>query len=210
MKEFEHGNQNISHKEMSAQSVLFFIAGYDTTNAVFDHLISFLGQHPEWQDKLYEELKDKDLEYDKLGDYPVLNAVINETLRLKASLTVIERVAKEDCEILDTGIKVTAGTTISIQPYVIHRDADNFDNPNEFMPERFIDTGLDKSIAFIPFGVGSRFCIGMRFALNELRIGVAKFFLSYRVKLAKDFDLNYYNGSPLLSPKHVKIQLFER
>ena len=109
MKEFENGKDGISLEEISAQSVLFFIAGYDTTNAAFDHLLYFLSRNPEWQEKLYEEVKDRDFEYDKVSEFPILNAVIYETLRLKPSLILFERVAEKDCTLLDTGIPVEKG-----------------------------------------------------------------------------------------------------
>src|SRR6218665_3706607 len=112
MKEFENGKDGISLEEISAQSVLFFIAGYDTTNSAFDHTMYFLGKYPEWQEKLYDELKGKDLEYDRLLSLPILNAIIYEVLRLKPSLTAFDRVANKDCYLLDTGIAIEKGNII--------------------------------------------------------------------------------------------------
>lgn len=104
----EKGN-NITPKEISAQSVLFFIAGYDTTNSAFDHTLYYLGEHNDWQDKLYEELKSSKMDYDTLTNLPILNAIIYEVLRMKPSLVGFDRVANKDCELLDTGIKCPKG-----------------------------------------------------------------------------------------------------
>ncbi|XP_017462254.1 PREDICTED: cytochrome P450 3A8-like, partial [Rhagoletis zephyria] len=68
--------KGISPDELSGQGILFFIAGYDTSNATFDHCIFYLTQYPEWQEKLYQELnavKDE-LDYDKLKHLKILNA----------------------------------------------------------------------------------------------------------------------------------------
>ena len=112
MKEFENGKDGISLEEISAQSVLFFIAGYDTTNSAFDHVIYYLSRNPEWQEKLYDEIKNVKLEYDRLTSFQILNAIIYEVLRLKPSLVSFDRVAKKDCYLCDTGIPIEKGMDI--------------------------------------------------------------------------------------------------
>ena len=196
--------KGISKDEISGQGILFFIAGFDTTHATFDHTIYYLGQYPEWQERLYEELdqnRDK-LDYDNIGALPILNAIISETLRLNPPLTVAQREAKEDCELLDTGIKIPKGTLISIQPYVIHRMEENFSEPLQFKPERFLDKSIENNHAYLPFGVGPRLCVGMRFAQNELRIGLSNLFLNYRVEIQPNFKV-----FPIFILKHFKINL---
>lgn len=138
------------------------LLGYDTTSATLLHVIYFLTQHPEWQEKLYQEVyKMKDnLDYDNLKKMPILNGIINETLRLCPPLLEFHRVAKEDCTLLDTGIKIPKGTSIAIRPQAIHFDPEYFDEPAVFNPER----QHESNIAFMPFGVGNRLCVGMRFA----------------------------------------------
>lgn len=107
-----------------------------------------------------------ELDYDKLKHLPILNAIIGETLRLNPPLTIFQRESIEDCELLDTGIKIPKNTLISIQPYIIHRDPTYFSDPNTFKPERFLDksTSPESNIAYCPFGYGQRLCVGMRFA----------------------------------------------
>ena len=78
-------------------------------------------------------------------------------------------------------MKIPKNTMITIQPYVIHRDPENFPDPEQFKPERFIEKSAEFHPAFMPFGAGPRLCVGMRFAQNELRVGVAKFFLTYKI-----------------------------
>lgn len=182
--------KGISKEEIAGQGVIFFLAGFDTTNSTFCHVIYNLVKYPIWQEKLFEELKGKELimEYETLRNLPLLNAVINETLRLYPPLLELHRSCDRAQTLLDTGIVVPANSTIFIQPYVIHRDPDYFPEPNEFKPERFLgENSAESNIAFMPFGLGPRLCVGMRFALNELRIVIAQ--LIYNYKITADPDL---------------------
>ena len=141
---------------------LFFTKGYDTTSATFVHVIYFLTQFIDWQEKLFREIfqmKDN-LDYDNLKKLPILNGIINETLRLCPPLLEFQRVAKKDCTLLNTGIKIPKGTAIAIRPQALHFDPEYFDQPAVFNPER----QHESNDAFLPFGVGNRLCVGMRFA----------------------------------------------
>ena len=206
--------KGLSKEEMSGQGILFFIAGFDTTLSSLIHIIYYLTQYPEWQDRLYQELTElqDEISYDTLKNLKVLNAIINETLRLRPPLIEFHREAKADCELLDTGIKIPKDTLIIIQPYSIHRNAEYFPDPLEFKPERFFEkeTSPENHFAFAPFGYGQRLCVGMRFAQNELRIGLAKFILNYKVEAEKGLELEYYNGSILMSAKRLPVTISER
>src|SRR5690606_38497903 len=106
--------KGISKEEISGQGILFFIAGYDTTNATMCHILYYLVKYSEWQERLYEELVkiEGELDYEMLRDLPVLNAVINETLRLCPPLTFFQRCTAKDITLLDTGIKVSKDTVL--------------------------------------------------------------------------------------------------
>lgn len=179
------GDKNsITKDEIAGQGIIFFLAGYDTTNSTFCHMMYNLVKYPHWQEKLFEELsKQKDeMNYDLLRSLPLLNAFINETLRFHPPLLTVQRTAIEETTFLDTGIKIPARTSIIFHPYVIHHDPEYFPDPEKFMPERFIgENSAENNIAFMPFGVGPRLCVGMRFAQNELRAGLSKFILNYRL-----------------------------
>ena len=83
--------------ELTGQGILFFVAGYDTTSAALSHLVYYLAQNKDCQQRLYEELKDiNEFTYDKLGHLKYLNAVIDETLRLAPSLVRIQRQCEKE------------------------------------------------------------------------------------------------------------------
>ncbi|CAG2176887.1 unnamed protein product, partial [Oppiella nova] len=187
--------------ELTAQGIAFFIAGYDTTSAALTHAIYYLSQHKLHQQKLYEELKTCDeFTYEKLGHLKYLNAIISETLRLAPSLTRVQREALQDYKLGNTGITVPKGTSIEILPYALHRDPKYWPNPNDFIPDRFLEP-THHPYAYLPFGAGPRVCIGQRFALQEMRMCLAKLIHAYDFTLAQKSNLDYYNGSVLMSPK---------
>jgi len=184
--------KGISKEEISGQGIIFFIAGFDTTHATFNHIFYHLAREPQWQERLYTELQPirHELNYDRVRSLPVLNAIINECLRLHPPLIIISREAPEECELLNTGIRIPKNCVLQIQPEVIHRDEEYFPDGNSFKPERFLqDPTLESHFAFMPFGAGPRLCVGKRFAQNELRIGVAHFVLNYRIGIDPNFEV---------------------
>lgn len=205
--------KGISREEIAGQGIIFFLAGYDTTNVTLCHTIYYLIKHPEWQDKLYDELcaQDSPLDYESLRSLPILNSVICETLRLKPPLTIVQRTAHEDTTLLNTGIKIPAKTAIIFHPYIIHRIPEYYPDPESFKPERFIgENSMESSNAYMPFGIGNRLCVGMRFAQNELRAAIAQLILHYRLIPDPNLKLEYFRGNVILSPKQMMIRIAKR
>ncbi|CAG2109785.1 unnamed protein product, partial [Medioppia subpectinata] len=195
-------NQTLSLDEMTAQGILFFIAGYDTTSASLSHVVYYLSQNKDKQQILREELNalDTDFTYENLNQCQYLNAVIDETLRLAPPLISIQRECKQDYKLGNTGITIEAGTTVEHHPYIIHRLPEHFPDPHQFKPERFLNP-THHPYAYLPFGCGPRLCVGMRFALNEMRMCIAKIVHRFEFTLAPGFQMEYFNGSVLLTPK---------
>ncbi len=91
-----------------------------------------------------------------------------------------------------SGITIPAGTLIEIYPYALHRDPEFFPEPEVFKPERFLEeSGQPKHhpYAYIPFGGGPRLCIGMRFALNEMRMCVSKLINKFEFGVDPNFKV---------------------
>ena len=97
--------------------------------------------------------------------------VIDETMRMYPPLVRTDRVCNKDYQY--ENIKLETGQIWSVPIYALHHDPDIYPNPEKFDPERFSDANKktrDNSAAFIPFGAGPRSCIGMRFALIEIKL----------------------------------------
>jgi cytochrome P450 len=109
-----------------------------------------------------------------------MDMVIDETLRLYPPAPFSERVASNDYEY--EGRRFKKGQIVSLAIYAVHHDADNYEDPEEFRPERFSDENKKKreNETFMPFGTGPRNCIGMRFALVEIKLLLADILVKYR------------------------------
>ncbi|CAN7997406.1 unnamed protein product, partial [Ixodes hexagonus] len=170
----------LTRGEALAQCIMFFLAGRDTSSTVLAHATYLLALHPEAQDKLRKEADEcfekhgEELTLDVVAKLKYVHGVISETLRLMPPATRLERSAAQDYVLGETGITVPKGCIIAIPIYSMHRDPEFFPDPDKFNPERFSDENIDsiRPYTYLPFGAGPRNCIGNRFALEVLKIGL--------------------------------------
>ncbi|PHT55808.1 Cytochrome 71A4 [Capsicum baccatum] len=149
-----------------------FAAGIDTTHTTLEWIMTELLRHPKAMEKLQNEVrglaqgKSKVTE-DDLENMQFLKAVIKETLRLHPPVPLlIPRQSTEDIELL--GYLIPAKTQILINAWTIGRDPLSWENPEEYRPERFLNSKIDvKGLNFelIPFGAGRRGYPGIAFAV---------------------------------------------
>ncbi|CAG2173193.1 unnamed protein product, partial [Oppiella nova] len=138
-------------------------------------------------DRLYDELmaaldSDGHIDYDDLIKLPLLDAFISETLRMYPIILRLDRRVKSDYKLGDTGITLYKGQEIEIPIYSIHHSPEFYPNPEKFDPDRFMPENRHKLVpyTYLPFGTGPRNCIGMRFALMEIKISLAQVVRKYR------------------------------
>lgn len=169
----------LDKKVIRDEVMTLLLAGHETTSNSLTWTFSYLCEYPEWQDKLQEELnflgkKASDLTMQDLPLMKVHRSVIQEALRLKPPIPAIARKSlKED---VFSGYKIEAGTAVTILPYVTHRDPRYWQNPEEFMPERFMERKDRKDdFTYFPFARGARACIGEELAMVESILILASF-----------------------------------
>merc|ERR1719244_1866492 len=124
-----------------------------------------------------------------------MEMVIKESLRLFPPVSMILRTLTEDTVIDEH--TVPADTICSICIFAMHRNADVWESPKEFKPERFDkNNSADRhKFAFVPFSAGPRNCIGKRFALFEQKVILTKFLKNFHVTTnIKEEDLNISAG----------------
>ena len=92
-------------------------------------------------------------------------AVIEETMRLYPPAFLIARAAREKDNA--AGVAIGKGDIIMIAPWLLHRHEKLWDQPNAFIPKRFMSTEAPDRFAYLPFGAGPRVCIGAPFAQAE-------------------------------------------
>jgi cytochrome P450 family 3 subfamily A len=130
--------------------------------------------------KQQQQQKNDEVNYESIGEMKYMDMVIDETLRLYPPANRSDRVASNDYEF--NGIKIKKGQIITVPIYALHHDADIYPDPELFDPERFNEDNKKKrdNVAFLPFGTGPRNCIGMRFALMEIKLLLSKILHNYR------------------------------
>ncbi|CAG2114362.1 unnamed protein product, partial [Medioppia subpectinata] len=116
------------------------------------------------------------------------------TLRKYPTDSRLERRASDDT-VLSAGrrpdIHVAKGVVIKIPTYAIHHSPDNYPDPFAFKPDRFLPQNRHhiKPYTYLPFGAGPRSCIGMRFALLEVKLGMVKMLQQFRFYRVPDTDV---------------------
>ena len=181
------GVSKLTDEEIIGQCLIFLFAGYETSSNTLGYISYHLALNQEVQDKLREEIRsavrrnpDSTL-YDLAHSIEYLDCVISETLRLNPPLAQFKRECVDDYDF--KGIRIPAGFEVTVPVYSLHRDPDAWPDPERFDPERFLSPAKDNRhpYQFMPFGTGPRSCIGMRFALMEIKITLVKLLLKYKV-----------------------------
>jgi cytochrome P450 family 3 subfamily A len=175
--------------------ILFLIAGFDTTSSALTLLSYHLMKNPSVQENIIKEIDEKlngsEPDFDNINSLVYLEACIKESLRLEPSVVRIER--KSVCDYKLGNIFVPKNTYITIPLKAVHRDPENFENPDDFKPERFLPENKDliKSGTYLAFADGPRNCIGMRFALIEIKYCFAKLLKKYKLTESNDTKVCY-------------------
>ena len=150
------GEEPLTDAELRDQLVTLLLAGHETTATALAWTLYELGRDPVQLDKAREAAD--------TGDDDYLEAVLKESMRLHPVIPMVLRHLMEPATI--GGRELPRGVNVGPSILVSHARADNFDDPEEFRPERFID-GHVAPHTWIPFGGGVRRCIGAGFSLME-------------------------------------------
>ncbi|CAI0418511.1 unnamed protein product [Linum tenue] len=194
----------LERDEVKAIIMDMFLGGTDTTSTLMEWAMSELVKHPRVMKKLQEELRSKigreneticEADLDRL-DYLAL--VIKETIRLHPPIPMLSpRRLMQDTTM--SGHDVSAGTMILTNAWAIGRDPVDWpESPEEFWPERFLNTSVDfrgQDFQLIPFGAGRRGCPGISFALAVVELAVANLVRSFDWELpdgvaGEDLDMS--------------------
>nr|XP_043638725.1 cytochrome P450 93A3-like [Erigeron canadensis] len=193
----EDKSQKIQLTRENIKAFIFNIiaAGIDTTSLTTEWALSELINHPKVLKKAREEIdrvvgKDRLLQESDLPNLPYLQAIAKESLRLHPGAAIIPRRATEDSTV--TGYHIPANSTIFVNAWALGRDPEYWDNPLEFIPERFDDSQVDlrgQHFGLLPFGTGKRMCPGMSLALQLLPAMLGSMIQCFEWKAGKDGNL---------------------
>ncbi|EGC33973.1 hypothetical protein DICPUDRAFT_80286 [Dictyostelium purpureum] len=212
-----------------------FAAGVDTSAHFIEFLLLYLTNHPEYQEKIYQEIMtivndNKSLDFIFYKDCDInklefLDACIKETLRLRPIVFLgLPRVATEDTMIKD--IFVPKGTQIIGNVFGILNSESYIKSPSIFKPERWIEyyrakkqnpnvfenslyNNLDK--ISVHFGIGNRSCLGKNLTVIQAIVCITNILYKYKLepfdgKLIDDTE----QWSVVIKPKHYNLKLIKR
>ncbi|KAK8786056.1 hypothetical protein V5799_007580 [Amblyomma americanum] len=168
----------LTEDEALAQCLVFFLAGQDTSSSTLAGAVYYLALNPDAQERLREEADEcfnthgPEPSLDVVSKLKYLHCVVSETLRLLPAVPRTQRIAAEEYVLGDTGIKLPKKSTVVIPIYGMHHDPEVFHDPERFDPDRFSDENINsvRPYTYIPFGAGPRNCIGMRLALQSVKL----------------------------------------
>jgi cytochrome P450 len=149
------------------------LAGHETTATGLAWTFDLLLHHPEAQARLVAELEAGEPEY--------LDAVIEESLRIRPVVPITGRLLHRRATLC--GYSLDPGTVVLVAIYMAHTNPDTFAEPFAFRPERFLDDGPE-TYSWVPFGGGTRRCIGAAFAQMEMRVVLRTVLGSVRLEAA--------------------------
>ena len=177
-----------------------FIAGTETTSLALCWSILLLAEHPPWRERVEAEVASG-------GDTPVLEAVLNETLRLYPSAPFMTRVVEASTDLGFATFEQRTEFLLSI--YHTHRNPDHWDDPDLFDPRRFLGRQVRHRYAWIPFGGGRHLCIGHRVARMEALDALREITRRFRLHRADDLETTALMGITLM-PSHRMAVTVER
>jgi cytochrome P450 family 6 len=135
-----------------------------------------------------------------------------ETMRLYPVVDLLVRKSSKDYQIPGTNLILEKDTFVFISLYAMHRDADIYEDPEKFDPERFSKENRTKSKIFMPFGFGPKCCIGDRFAMMSMKISIINYILNFKIIPCEKttVPMEFKEKSLTLHPKYGMWLKFEK
>ncbi|KAK8388435.1 hypothetical protein O3P69_020429 [Scylla paramamosain] len=201
--------QEMSDLCLVSQSVLFIVAGYQTTAVLLSFSSFLLAKNKDQQQRLRDEMRQMveehgGITYQGIMEAKLLEACLQETLRLYPPAFVTERLCTKTYTLPNNGLTIKAGNLVQVPIWSLHHDPQYWPDPEAFIPDRFLPENKADIIPFthMPFGMGPRNCIAMRFALMEAKVALTKLLLQAELELAPGHDkLTLLSGNGLIIPQ---------
>ena len=188
----DDGSQ-MTEQQLRDETMTLFLAGHETTALTLSWTWYLLSENPAAETCLYQELQDvlggKPAELADLERLPYLHAVILESLRMYPPAFMLARTSVVKTNF--GGYEIPSRTTLIASQWVMHRDRRYFDEPEKFLPERWLG-GLEQRLpagAYFPFGDGPRRCIGQGFAMLEAALAIAAIAQKFQFRLTPGFPI---------------------
>jgi cytochrome P450 len=180
----------LTDQELRDHLMTLLLAGHDTTAIALGWAFEQILSHPEALARIREEVANEET--------PYLDAAIKESHRLRPVVPLVIRLLKKP--FVAGGREYPAGVHLAPCMLLAHRDPANYADPEAFRPERFLDKAPDPN-AWFPFGGGRRRCLGMAFALHEMRVVLATILSRAKLELEPGRKGGVRRKGILLAPR---------
>ncbi|KAJ9483385.1 hypothetical protein VN97_g10023 [Penicillium thymicola] len=230
--ETDYEKNNISELQASFVAGTMIEAGSETTSSALNSCVKYFAAYPEAQIKAFEEIQrvvgeDRIPTFKDEPDLPYIRACVKEVLRIRP-VTSIGSPHYTTADIVYKAYFIPANTVVSINQYALHFDPNRYENPDDFIPDRYLNHSL-KAGAYaahpdpyardhFDFGAGRRICPGMHLAENSLFITIACIIWAFEVLPPMEngkvgtvdvSDAAYEDGANTL-PKSSKLRFVPR
>lgn len=185
----EETGEPLTGHQICSEILTLAVAGTETTASVLSWTLYELARHPEIEARILAELDevvgDRPVTFDDVTRLPYLNRVITETLRLHHPGWLVTRRTTEETRL--GGWTLPAGTELAYCQHALHRDPEQFPDPDTYNPDRWTDPAQQQPPpgAFLPFGDGKHKCMGDRLALTEMVTALSTMLRSVRLELSE-------------------------
>ena len=192
-------------EEILEQMVSLIGAGHETTASALTWAFFHIHRNPSVKQRLLDELAGLGKETDPVAvtRLPFLDAVCSEALRLNPVAPLIGRTLRSPLTL--KGHTLPAGVSVGISIAALHRRPELYPDPDRFSPERFLGRTYDP-FEYLPFGGGSRRCLGAAFAVYEMKLVLATVLRAHALDLTDQGDVRTALRNTTASPaKKIKM-----
>ncbi|BAT53018.1 cytochrome P450 [Nostoc sp. NIES-3756] len=197
----DENGQPMTDVELRDELMTMLFAGHETTAIALSWALYWIHYVPEVCEKLLQELNSIDVanaDPMAITQLPYLNAVCSETLRITpVAFFTFPRVLKQPMKFM--GYNLPKGMMIAPCVHLTHHRSDIYPEPKRFKPERFLERQFSP-YEFIPFGGGNRRCLGMAFALFEMKLVLATILSQYSLELLDKVPLKPVRRGIVFAP----------
>jgi cytochrome P450 len=187
----------LSTQDIIDHMSFLMMAAHDTLTSSLTSFVGELAAHPEWQQKLRDEVTqlgiaaDAPTSFDNLEAMPLSEMAFKEALRLKPPVPSMPRRAIRDFTF--KGFAVPAGTLVGVNPLFSHHMPDIWPEPEKFDPMRFTDEAQRSRhrFAWVPFGGGAHMCLGLHFAYMQAKCFARHFLQNLSVSLEPGYKADW-------------------